>query len=111
MSAWGEKKLMRALRGNFGYRQQKLAWDAVMPEWRTYLRVVTRARGPGSRRLSEADHTLLNAMVADISADNNRLRRPWHHLVIQTGERRFDNWLRKQGDRLWYAGRYPGSRT
>lgn len=78
-------KLRAALRGTRGYGVQQEAWDAVLPGWREYLKLVLEF---GRAARSIKNDRLYEELVAGLNADNGRLRRPWGQLLSQAQYRR-----------------------
>ncbi len=39
-----DDRLRKALRGGFGYAEQKRAWDAVFPDWRRGIKLIGKGR-------------------------------------------------------------------
>lgn len=73
-------KLRKALRGGFGYRVQKEAWDATYADWRWCVRRINRLN---RSRWKAEDHERFEPLRARITGDPV-FGRCWYQLLMQS---------------------------
>lgn len=71
-------KMRKALRGGFGYKVQREAWDAVYPDWRWARRRINNGRW----RWTEADRQRFEPFRERLMGDAV-LGRCWYQLIMQ----------------------------